>query len=85
MIEQVPGVERTCPDCIARERGEAIWQGVRYPFHYLPHLLGDTEAVPEGVSVTGCYYFALVRSVSRCRSMTEQPNQEVVVKTLALN
>jgi chemosensory pili system protein ChpA (sensor histidine kinase/response regulator) len=27
--------------------GEVTWRGVRYPLSYLPHLLGDTEAVHE--------------------------------------
>jgi len=27
--------------------GEVEWRGARYPFSYLPHLLGDTEAVHE--------------------------------------
>ncbi len=37
------------PDELARARaaGEIEWRGVRYPFAYLPHLLGDAEAVHE--------------------------------------
>ncbi|MDA8127288.1 MAG: Hpt domain-containing protein [Betaproteobacteria bacterium] len=31
----------------ARAAGELTWRGVRYPFSYLPHLLGDSEAVHE--------------------------------------
>ena len=31
----------------AMTAGELTWRGVRYPFSYLPHLLGDTEAVHE--------------------------------------
>lgn len=27
--------------------GEVVWRGARYPFSYLPHLLGDTDAVHE--------------------------------------
>ncbi|MBS1217870.1 MAG: CheA Signal Transduction Histidine Kinase, partial [Proteobacteria bacterium] len=27
--------------------GEVEWRGTRYPFSYLPHLLGDTEAVHD--------------------------------------
>jgi chemosensory pili system protein ChpA (sensor histidine kinase/response regulator) len=27
--------------------GEVEWRGARYPFSYLPHLLGDTEALHE--------------------------------------
>lgn len=37
------------PDELARATaaGEIEWRGARYPFAYLPHLLGDTEAVHE--------------------------------------
>ena len=31
----------------AMASGEVEWRGARYPFSYLPHLLGDTEAVHE--------------------------------------
>ncbi len=31
----------------AMRSGEVSWRGARYPFSYLPHLLGDTEAVHE--------------------------------------
>ena len=31
----------------AMTSGEVTWRGARYPFSYLPHLLGDTEAVHE--------------------------------------
>ena len=31
----------------AMAAGEVSWRGMRYPFAYLPHLLGDTEAVHE--------------------------------------
>ena len=31
----------------AMSSGEVSWRGASYPFSYLPHLLGDTEAVHE--------------------------------------
>ena len=31
----------------AMAAGEVAWRGARYPLSYLPHLLGDTEAVHE--------------------------------------
>ncbi len=31
----------------AMSTGEITWRGTRYPFSYLPHLLGDMEAVHE--------------------------------------
>ena len=37
------------PEALAQamSTGEVEWRGSRYPFSYLPHLLGDTEAVHE--------------------------------------
>jgi chemosensory pili system protein ChpA (sensor histidine kinase/response regulator) len=37
------------PEALAQamSAGEVEWRGSRYPFSYLPHLLGDTEAVHE--------------------------------------
>jgi len=37
------------PDALAQARAEGAveWRGARYPFAYLPHLLGDVEAVHE--------------------------------------
>ena len=47
MIEQVQGNQGGAAYAALREKGEAEWQGNRYPFHFLPHLLGDAAAVPE--------------------------------------
>jgi chemosensory pili system protein ChpA (sensor histidine kinase/response regulator) len=38
------------------------WQGNRYPFHFLPHLLGDARAVPEAHRQ---YWVLLLRSGSQ--------------------
>jgi chemosensory pili system protein ChpA (sensor histidine kinase/response regulator) len=37
------------PDALAQAQAEGAieWRGARYPFAYLPHLLGDVEAVHE--------------------------------------
>ena len=35
------------PLAAAVEAGEIEWRGSRYPFSYLPHLLGNTDAVHE--------------------------------------
>ncbi|KAB2319571.1 response regulator [Betaproteobacteria bacterium SCN1] len=37
------------PDALAQAQADGVveWRGMRYPFAYLPHLLGDAEAVHE--------------------------------------
>jgi chemosensory pili system protein ChpA (sensor histidine kinase/response regulator) len=46
LVQQV--LELSAPDLErAMAAGEVTWRGARYPFSYLPHLLGDTEAVHE--------------------------------------
>jgi chemosensory pili system protein ChpA (sensor histidine kinase/response regulator) len=65
-----------------REKGEVEWQGNRYPFHFLPHLLGDLEAVPEAHRQ---YWVLLLRSGSqRVAVLVDElkGNQEVVVKNI---
>jgi chemosensory pili system protein ChpA (sensor histidine kinase/response regulator) len=66
----------------AMAAGEVSWRGVRYPLSYLPHLLGDTEAVHEvqrynAVALLGSgssYAAVLVDAVDGAR--------EIVVKNI---
>jgi chemosensory pili system protein ChpA (sensor histidine kinase/response regulator) len=65
-----------------REDGEVNWQGNRYPFHFLPHLLGDAQAVPEAHRQ---YWVLLLRSGSqRVAILVDElkGNREVVVKNI---
>ena len=81
MIEQVQELKEA-PLAALRENGEAEWQGKRYPFHYLPHLLGDTGAVPE---VHRRYWVLLLRSGSQRVAVQVDElkgNHEVVVKNI---
>lgn len=81
MIEQVLELKEK-PLAILREKGEAEWQGNRYPFHFLPHLLGDAEAVPE---MHRQYWVLLLRSGSQRVAVQVDElkgNQEVVVKNI---
>jgi chemosensory pili system protein ChpA (sensor histidine kinase/response regulator) len=81
MIEQVQELKENALSAI-REKGEVVWQGVRYPFHYLPHLLGDTTAVPEA---RRRYWVLLLRSGSQRVAVQVDElngNQEVVVKNI---
>ncbi len=67
---------------ILRDKGAAEWQGNRYPLHYLSHLLGDADAVPEAHRR---YWVLLLRSgTQRVAVLIDEMkgNQEVVVKNI---
>lgn len=81
MIEQVMEMKEKGLAAI-REQGEVSWQGNRYPFHFLPHLLGDAQALPE---LHRQYWVLLLRSGSqRVAVLVDElnGNQEVVVKNI---
>ncbi len=81
MIEQVMELKEK-PLAALREKGEAEWQGNRYPFHFLTHLLGDTGAAPE---MHRQYWVLLLRSGSQRVALQVDElkgNQEVVVKNI---
>jgi chemosensory pili system protein ChpA (sensor histidine kinase/response regulator) len=81
MIEQVMEMKEKGLSAI-REQGEVVWQGNRYPFHFLPHLLGDAQALPE---LHRQYWVLLLRSGSqRVAVLVDElnGNQEVVVKNI---
>ncbi len=81
MIEQVLELKENALTAI-REAGETEWQGHRYPFHYLPHLLGDPGALPEA---RRRYRVLLLRAGSqRVAVLVDElrGNQEVVVKNI---
>ena len=81
MIEQVMELKEK-PLASLREKGEIEWQGQRYPFHYLPHLLGDADAAPEAHRR---YWVLLLRSGSQRVAVQVDElkgNREVVVKNV---
>jgi chemosensory pili system protein ChpA (sensor histidine kinase/response regulator) len=81
MVEQVMELKEK-PLAALREKGEVEWQGQHYPFHYLPHLLGDADAVPEAHRR---YWVLLLRSGSQRVALQVdelQGNREVVVKNV---
>ncbi len=81
MIEQVLELKEE-PLAELRQRGEVEWLGNRYPFHFLPHLLGDAGAVPEAQRR---YWILLLRSGSQRVAVQVDElrgNQEVVVKNI---
>ena len=65
-----------------REASVAEWSGRRYPFHYLPHLLGDSRALPEKHHQ---YWVLLLRSGTGRIALQVDGligNQEIVVKNV---
>ncbi|MDR2165549.1 MAG: Hpt domain-containing protein [Zoogloeaceae bacterium] len=81
MIDQVMEIRETVLTEI-RNKDEAIWQSHHYPFHYLPHLLGEYAAQLEQRSL---YWILLLRSGNQRVSILVDDligNQEVVVKNV---
>jgi chemosensory pili system protein ChpA (sensor histidine kinase/response regulator) len=81
MVEQVQQVkaEQLLQLYVARE---IDWHGHKYPFHYLPHLLGDNAHNPE----TARYNHVLLLRSGQNRAAIHVDlmagNQEVVVKNI---
>ena len=67
MVEQVQQVK---PEALLELYVARVveWQGKRYPFHYLPRLLGDTEHNPETRATTRCCCCAPGRTWPPCTS-----------------
>ncbi len=81
MVEQVMELKESAVDAI-RVEGAAEWLGNRYPYHYLPRLLGDLNAVPEQQRR---YSVLLLRAgAQRVAVQVDQlrGNQEVVIKNI---
>jgi len=81
MIEQVLDLKEAALTRI-RESGAAEWMGNQYPFHFLPQLLGDTQAMPE---MRRKYWVLLLRSGTKRIAVQVDElkgNQEVVVKNI---
>ena len=81
MIEQVLELKSGELQEIA-QAGEVRWHDKAYPFHYLPHLLGDSAAEAESHRLT---WVLLLRSGSQRVAVQIDElkgNQEVVVKNI---
>ncbi len=81
MIEQVLDLREKGLARI-REAHAATWSGNTYAFHYLPHLLGDTQALPQKHQQ---YWVLLLRSGSGRIALQVDGllgNQEIVVKNV---
>ena len=58
------------------------WQGVSYPFHYLPRLLGNTERMPESTRTNAVLLLRSGQNVAAVHVDEMIGNQEVVVKNI---
>jgi chemosensory pili system protein ChpA (sensor histidine kinase/response regulator) len=79
MVEQVRQVKA---DELAsfQTAGEAQWQNRRYPFRYLPRLLGDGEFTPEARRVTPVMFLRTGVNVVAIQLEEVVGSQEIVVK-----
>jgi chemosensory pili system protein ChpA (sensor histidine kinase/response regulator) len=79
MVEQVRQVK--APELASYvEAGETLWQARRYPFRYLPRLLGNTEFVPEERRVTPVMLLRTGALMVALQVEEVLGSQEVVVK-----
>ena len=81
MVEQVQQVkpEKLLELYVARV---VEWQGKRYPFHYLPRLLGDAEHNPESARHNAVMLLRAGQNVAAVHVDEMIGNQEVVVKNI---
>ena len=81
MVEQVMELKEAAMEKV-RADGAAEWLGNRYPYHFLPRLLGDTQSMPEQQRR---YSLLLLRAgTQRVSVQVDQlrGNQEVVIKNI---
>lgn len=81
MVEQVMELKEAAIEQI-RADGAAEWLGNRYPYHFLPRLLGDTHSMPEQQRR---YSLLLLRAGTQRVSVQVDElrgNQEVVIKNI---
>ncbi|HYR05575.1 MAG TPA: response regulator, partial [Gallionella sp.] len=81
MVEQVRQVKSAELEQLYRDK-QIEWQGNTYSFHYLPHLLGETERVPEDMPR---HTLLLLRSGEQRIALhidDLQGNHEVVIKNI---
>jgi chemosensory pili system protein ChpA (sensor histidine kinase/response regulator) len=66
----------------AMATGEVTWRGERYPFSYLPHLLGDTEAIHEVQRYNPVVLLASGSSQAAVLVDVIEGTREIVVKNI---
>ena len=81
MVAQVSELKPAAIDTV-RKNGHTEWQGVSYPYHYLPHLLGMSEIQPEPARR---HWLMLLRAGAQHVALEVDAllgNQEIVVKNI---
>ena len=81
MVEQVQHVK---PDVLVNlyVQRQVEWQGLIYPFHYLPRLLGDSHQIPESARTNPVMLLRSGQSLAAVHVDALIGNQEVVVKNI---
>ncbi|HTO51677.1 MAG TPA: response regulator, partial [Burkholderiales bacterium] len=79
MVEQVRQVKADELSAF-QTAGEAQWQNRRYPFRYLPRLLGDSEFQPEARRVTPIMFVRTGPNMAAIQLDEVIGSQEIVVK-----
>src|SRR5262249_8655500 len=81
MVEKV---EQMKPEQLVElyEQRRVQWQGMTYPFHYLPRLLGDRDTVPESTRTNAVLLLRSGQSLAAIHVDEMIGNQEVVVKNI---
>ncbi|MGE5793699.1 MAG: Hpt domain-containing protein, partial [Bacteroidota bacterium] len=79
MVEQVRQVKADELSTF-QTAGEAQWQNRRYPFRYLPRLLGDSDFQPEARRVTPVMFVRTGPSMAAIQLDEIMGSQEIVVK-----
>jgi len=81
MVDQVQEI-REEPLAKLRDAGGADWMGNHYPFHFLPHLLGEPNALPEARRMYWVMY--LHSGLQRVAVQVDelQSTHEIVVKNI---
>jgi len=81
MVEQVQQIkaEQLLDHYVKRS---LTWQGVAYPFHYLPRLLGDQQHPPEAARHNAVLLLRAGQNVAAVHVDEMIGNQEVVVKNI---
>ena len=77
VLELKPG-----PLTVALAAGEIEWRGARYPLTYLPHLLGNTEAVHEVLPFNRIVLLKSGNSLAAILVDSIEGTREIVVKNI---
>lgn len=80
----VAQVNELKPEAIAsiREAGQIVWQGETYPWHYLPHLLGEPSATPVAAARTWLMHVNSGSGRMALEVDAMAGNQEIVIKPI---